>query len=146
MKPLERLLTGLDSWPWIAVWRVALGLAIPPAFRLLPGGRDSVWITFTLFIGLLVALRLAPVVLRRALPFSAAAKAIWAERRFLAKRYDSYQWQKLFWVGLGLLPYALIRDGLSNGELVVTLICLIGGGAGLFFWHKVNAASPTSAE
>ena len=139
MKSLERFLTDLDSWPWTAVWRVALGLAIPPVFRALSADRDSVWITLALFTGLLVALRLGPLVLRRALPFSAEVKATWAERRFLAKRHDSYQWQKLFWIGLGLLPYALIGDGLRTGEMLVTLICLLGGGAGLFLWRRVNA-------
>ena len=140
MKYLERVLIGLDGWPWMAVWRVALGLAIPPVFRLLSGDRDLVWIV--LFFGLLIALRLGPLVLRRALPFSSEAKAAWAERRFLAKRHDSYQWQKLFWIGLGLLPYALIGEGLRAGEMLVALICLLGGGAGLFLWRRVDAAQP----
>jgi len=142
MKHLERVLIRLDSWPWMAVWRVALGLAILPVFRLLSGDRDSVWMFSALFLGLLVALRLVPLVLRRALPFSSEAKATWAERRFLAKRHDSYQWQKLFWIGLGLLPYALIGDGLRISEMLVTLICLLGGGAGLLLWRRVDAAQP----
>src|SRR5262249_52568688 len=144
MTPLERLLTGLDTWPWMAVWRVVLGLSIAPVFRVLSGGHDSVWLTLALFFGLLVALRLVPVVLRRALPFTAEAKVTWEERRFLAKRYDSYQWQKLFWIGLGLLPHALIGDGLRIGELVMALICLVGGGAGLFVWLKVNPVQLTN--
>ena len=94
-----------------------------------------------MFIGLLAALRLFPFVLRRALPFSAEAKAIWLERRFVAKTYGSYQWQKLFWIALGITPYALIGDGLRMGELAVMLICLIGGGAGLFFWRRANAVT-----
>jgi hypothetical protein len=43
-------------------------------------------------------------VLRKVLPFSAEAKQIWSDRRQVAKLHDSYQWQKLFWVALGLLP------------------------------------------
>ena len=140
MKSLERFLITLDSAPWGALARVALGLSIPPVFRVLSGGRDSVWTSLALFIGLLVALRIVPTVLRHTLPFSAEAKEVWAARRNIAKLYDSYQWQKLFWIGLGLLPYAVIGNGLRNGELAVTFICLIGGGAGLFFWRRVNAA------
>jgi len=140
MKSLERFLITLDSAPWGAFARVALGLGIPPVFRVLSGGRDSVWTSLALFIGLLVALRIVPTVLRHTLPFSAEAKEVWAARRNIAKLYDSYQWQKLFWIGLGLLPYAVIGNGLRNGELAVTFICLIGGGAGLFFWRRVNAA------
>jgi len=139
MRSLERFLINLDNWPWSAIHRVALGLAIPPVFRALSGSRDSVWISLGLFIGLLVLLRLGPAVLRHALPFSVEAKQMWAARRNIAKLHDSYQWQKLFWIGLGLLPYAIIGDGLRHGELAVTLICLIGGSAGLFFWHRADA-------
>ena len=138
MRSLERFLIGLDSWPWSAISRVGIGLGIPPVFRALSGGHDSVWIFFALFIGLLIGLRLFPVLLRLALPFSAETREIWAERRALGKRYDSYQWQKLFWIGLGLLPYAVIGDGSRNGELVATLFCLTGGSAGLRLWRKVD--------
>jgi hypothetical protein len=140
MNLVERFLVGLDSGPWSAIWRVALGLGIPPVFRVLSGGSASVWTSLALFIGLLVALRAVPAVLRRVFsPFSVEAKEVWQARRNVAKQYDSYQWQKLFWIGLGLLPYAVIGNGLSKGELVVTLCCLIGGSLGLLFWHRVNA-------
>ena len=140
MKFIERFLIGLDSAPWSAISRVALGLAIPPVFRALSGGSDRVWIWLALFLGLLVVLRVVPALLRRVLPFSVEAKGIWAERRNIAKRHDSYQWQKLFWIGLGLLPYAVLGNGLSNGDLLVTFICLIGGSLGLLFWHRVNVS------
>jgi hypothetical protein len=139
MKFLEHFLIKLDSWPWSAISRVVLGLGIPPVFRALSAGRDGVGTSLALFIGLLIALRVVPAVLRRALPFSVETKELWTERRQIAKRYDSYQWQKLFWIGLGLLPYSIIGDGLRNGELVLVFICLIGGGVGLWFWRQVDA-------
>jgi hypothetical protein len=140
MKFLEHFLVKLDTWPWSAVSRVVLGLGIPPVFRGLSAGRDGVGTSLLLFIGLLIALRVVPAVLRRALPFSAETNELWRERRYIAKQHDAYQWQKLFWIGLGLLPYSVINDGLSNGELAVTFICLIGGGAGLLFWRQLDAA------
>jgi hypothetical protein len=143
MSSLERILLNLDSGSRSAIWRVVLGLGIPPVFRTLSGGQDQVWTSLVLFGGLLVALRVVPAVLRRALPFSVDAKKIWAERRNVAKQNDSYQWQKLFWIGLGLLPYAVIGDGLRIGELVVTLFCLIGGSMGLLFWRRHNIAYST---
>jgi hypothetical protein len=146
MTSLERFLIALDSWPWSAISRVVLGLGIPPVFRALSGDRDSIWVSLAFFIGLLAVLRVVPAVLRHTLPFSPEAKTIWLERRFIAKRYDSYQSQKLFWIGLGLLPYTVIGDGLRNGELVVTFICLIGGGAGLLFWRRVTASPYASGE
>ena len=144
MISLERFLIGLDSGPWSAISRVALGLGIPPVFRALSGGRDSVWTSLAVFIGLLVALRVVPAVLRHALPFSVEAKRMWAERRNIAKLHDSYQWHKLFWIGLGiglgLLPYDVTGGGLRDSELVVTFISLLGGSVGLLFWRRVKAS------
>jgi hypothetical protein len=144
MQPLERYLVELDSGPSSAVSRVALGLCIPPVFRALSGGRDQIWIDLVLFLALLIGLRVIPAVLRKVLPFSAEAKQIWSDRRQIAKLHDSYQWQKLFWVGLGLLPYAVVDGGLRTGEWVLTVICLIVGGAGLLIWRRINAAPPVA--
>lgn len=143
MKYFERFLVKLDSGPWSAIFRVVLGLCLPPAFRAISWGGDQVWTSLVLFVGLLIALRLVPAVLRQGLRFSVEAKTIWFERRQIAKRYDSYQWQKLFWVGVGMLPYAVVGGGLRAGEQVLLLICLLGGGAGLLIWRKINAVPPT---
>jgi hypothetical protein len=144
MQHLERYLVELDSGPSSAVSRVALGLCIPPVFRALSGGADRIWIDLGLFLALLIGLRVIPAVLRKVLPFSTEAKQIWSDRRQIAKLHDSYQWQKLFWVGLGLLPYAVVDGGLRTGEWVLTVICLIGGGAGLLIWRRINAAPPVA--
>jgi hypothetical protein len=146
MNVIEGFLVGLDKWPWGAICRVVLGFCIPPIFRTLVGDPDRVWMALIFFIALLIALREIPAVLRRALPFSAEAKSIWAERRNTAKAYDSYQWQKLFWIGLGLLSYSFIGGGLRNGEWVLTCICLVGGGAGLLFWYRINAVRAAKAQ
>jgi len=140
MRFIERFLLGLDSGPWSAVSRVVLGFLIPPVFRALSDGRDQVWMSLALFVGLLIRLRVIPALLRAVLPFSGETKSIWFQRRQVAKLHDSYQWQKLFWVGLGLLAFAAVGGGLRTGEQVVTVICLIGGGAGLLLWRRSKAA------
>jgi hypothetical protein len=139
MRLLERFLIALDEGIWGAICRVGLGLAMPPVFGVLSGGQDSISGFLAFFLAVLIGLRVGPVVFRRALPFSAQAKDIWARRRALAKRYDSYQWQKLFWIGLGLLPYVVAAQGARPGELLVTALCLIGGGAGQLVWRKARA-------
>jgi hypothetical protein len=139
MKPIESFIVGIESAPWSAIYRGAIGFAMPPMFRTLSGGNSSVWITSALFVGLLIALRVVPAALRRILPFSADAKQAWAARRALSKEYDSYAWHKLLWFGLGLLLYGVIGGGLWGGELAVTLFCLIGGGAGLLVWRGMRA-------
>ena len=144
MNSLERFLIHFDSGMTGAISRAVLGLVMLPVFRALSGGRDRIWITLALFLGLLMALRVVPAVLRHALPISDEAKKIWADRRNIAKQHDSYQWQKLFWIGLGLLSYAIMGGGFRNGELLVTFICLIGGGAGLLLWRRSCAASAAS--
>jgi hypothetical protein len=144
MQHLERYLVELDSGPSSAVSRVALGLCIPPVFRALSGGSDQIWIDVALFLALLIGLRVIPAVLRKVLPFSAEAKKVWLDRRQIAKRYDSYQWQKLLWIGVGLLPYGVVGGGLKIGETVLTVICLIGGGAGWLIWRRINAAPPVA--
>jgi hypothetical protein len=140
MQRFERYLVKLDSGVWGAVSRVALGLCIPPVFRALSGSQHEIWIDLVLFLALLIGLRVGPAVLRKVLPFSAEAKKIWFDRRQIAKLHDSYQWQKLFWVGLGLSPHAFVGGGLKTGEAVLTVICLIGGAAGLLIWRRINAA------
>jgi hypothetical protein len=138
MKFLEHFLIKLDSWPWGAISRV-LGLGIPPVFRALSAGRDGVGASLALFIGLLSRYAWSQRCCGALYHFPARRRELWRERHYIAKRHDSYQWQKLFWIGLGLLPYSVIGDGLRNGELVVTFICLSGGGVGLLFWRRVDA-------
>jgi len=140
MKYIEKFLVKLDSGPWSAVFRVAVGFCVPSVLRALTGGQDHIWTSLVLVLGLLIALRVIPAVLRMVLPFSAEAMGIWLRRRQIAKRHDSYQWQKLFWMGVGLLAFAATGDGLRTGELVVTLVCLAGGGAGLLFWRRTVQA------
>lgn len=142
MKRFERFLVDFDSGSSGAVSRVALGLCIPPVFRALSGDADTVWIDLALFLTLLVGLRVVPAVLRKLLSFSTEAKQIWFDRRQIAKLHDSYQWQKLFWIGLGLFPYAAVNGSFRPGERVLTAFCLIGGGIGLVLWRRINTASP----
>lgn len=132
----ERFLITLEGWPGIAISRTTLGVCILPLIRKLSAGHESIFVTLLLFLGVLVALRLIPALLRRLVPFSEEAKSVWLGRRELAKRYDSYQWQKLFWMGLGSLAYASFGAGLRSGEVLVTGICLIGGGVGILLWLR----------
>lgn len=138
MKPIERLAVGIENPPWDALWKVVIGFLMLPLFHVLLGHTNSILLTFGLFIAVLVALRVVPVVIRRMLPFSSEAQDIWRSRRNLSKQYDSYAWQKLFWIGLGLACYAVIGK-LRYGELELTLLCLLAGGAGLVVWRRTRA-------
>jgi len=138
MKSIERIIVAIETPPWDALYKMAIGFLMLPLFHALAGGAAPTWMTFLLFIAVLIALRIIPVIFRRILPFSAEAQDIWRSRRNLSKQYDSYAWQKLFWIGLGLACYDLIEK-VQYGELELTLLCLIAGGAGLVVWHRMRA-------
>ncbi len=142
MIPSEKFLVNMDGSPYGAILRVAIGVAVAPLLQGLSGEPNEIWIALGLFVGLLIMLRAVPALLRRVLPFSSEAREIWARRRNIAKQFDSYQWHKLFWIGLGLLLYEVVAHAYANGELAVTVICLIGGGLGFLAWSAVNAKDP----
>jgi hypothetical protein len=73
-------------------------------------------------------------------PFSRETRDIWFQRRQIAKLHDSYQWQKLLWIGIGILVFAATGGGLRAGEQAVMLLCLVGGAAGLLIWYRSGAA------
>lgn len=104
------------------------------AFLGLP--TENWWGATVLILAVLAALRVGPAIVRRVFRFPDDVREVWAERRQLAKRYDSYQWRKLFWLGVGLCAYlALRRDG-QPGKLGLSLACLLGGVAGSLVWAK----------
>lgn len=137
----EHVLVLLEQPPWSALYRMGVGIVMIPLFFRLSGGNVSDWWFVVWFVCTLFALRLIPAVLRKVLPFSSEVKAIWLERRQLAKSYDSYQWQKLFWVGIGLAGYAVVSKEFGGVGGVITGFCLISGGFGLLMWWRRNCDS-----
>jgi hypothetical protein len=133
----EGLVLRLEEAPWAPLYRFALGYAIKPLAS--STFRDGAWWTLPVtLLCVLFALRLGPAVLRKVLGFSEDARRIWARRRQLAKHYDSYQWRKLLWIGLGLGAYALQSRDTSPSILALTLICILGGGLGVIVWNRTG--------
>jgi succinate dehydrogenase hydrophobic anchor subunit len=93
------------------------------------------WTAVGFLAVVLVAYRIVPLVFRKALPFEESTRAIWFERRQLAKRFDSYQWRKLFWFGLGMGSFQVFGGWSSRPQLVLTCVCLVSGVAGLLVWR-----------
>jgi hypothetical protein len=139
MRTFERLLLRLDQLPWAALLRLAVGYLVVPAWSGLTGARSSGWSLIPFFLGILIAFRLVPAGLRRLLPFGGSVQATWAERRQLAKRFDSYQWQKLFWIGLGLITYILLSSRQFAALWTLTFVCLVSGSLGLLIWRNRRA-------
>jgi hypothetical protein len=130
------MILALENPPWDSLYRAVIGWFLMPAYLRLAGTDAAHWIIFAFFLAVLAALRVVPGLLRRVLPFSRELKSVWAERRALAKRYDSYQWRKLFGLGLGWLAF-LVVAGLAQGvPLLLAVASLVAGALGLAFWHQ----------
>lgn len=132
---LEQLLIGLETRPWDILYRAILGFVTLAVFARWQAGWRPEWLLGALLLAVLLALRVLPAVARKLLPFSQATQQIWAARRQLAKRYDSYQWQKLWAFGAGLAAYILISQQFSSSRMLISGACTAGGLAGAMRWH-----------
>lgn len=139
MTHFERLLLNLDEPPIGALWRIAAGAALLPAWKLAGGEGASAWTFLAFFLVYLFALRATPAVMRKLARFSPAVLKIWQERRWIAKRYVSYQWQKLLWIGVGIALFAAWDRTFTTVVLVLVLFSVAGGLLGLIKWRVTSA-------
>lgn len=135
----ERLIIGAETFPFDVAYRAAIGFLTLPMVSRLAGEDHDDWLLVPFLLGVFLVLRVVPAVVRKLIRFSPEAQRIWAQRRLLAKRYDSYQWRKLFWIGVGLGACAVISGRLSAGTILVTLVCLTSGMLGVVRWRIVAA-------
>ena len=125
--------------------RIILGFVSTAVWAALAGPAANGWTIFPFFLLTLIALRVVPAVVRKLVPFSAAAQARWAEQRQLAKRFDSYQWRKLFWMGLGQILFVWQSGLRAPAVLTLAAICTVSGGLGLAMWRRRSAQVPKAA-
>jgi hypothetical protein len=139
LSPYEKVLLASEVFPWDALHRGAIGFVLLPLMARIWRGNHSEWILVPFLLVILLLLRVVPAVVRKLVSFPAAVQNEWTRRRRIAKRYDSYQWQKLFWVGLGLATYTAYSGQYLISRIVVSSICLVAGGIGLAIW-RLNAS------
>jgi hypothetical protein len=132
---IGHLLVAADAFPGTILLRAALGYLVVPAWSAVMGATASHWTLLPFFLAVLIAVRFAPVVIRRVVPFDKGALHIWLERRQVAKRYDSYQWQKLLWVALGLAAYIVQAGARFDALLMLTGFCFLSGASGFAIWE-----------
>lgn len=128
------MVLSLEDLPWSVLYRAVIGYFLMPVCARLSRGQAETWKLIGVFVFVLVALRVVPGILRRVLPFSAGIKMVWAERRALAKRYDSYQWRKLFGLGLGWTVYLLLSRQAQGTPVILAVGCLVAGSIGSAVW------------
>ena len=146
MRRIERVLVGLDDGAAGALLRVGLGYVTGFAWLQLIGqqGRGGTVVPF--FLAVLAAVRLLPAVIRKVGRFSQPVRDIWTERRQMAKRFDSYQWQKLFWIGLGLMLHVGMSDQRPTALFALAAGCLGAGALGMATWRMVAGGANRSGS
>jgi hypothetical protein len=138
IQTIEKFLGRLEQRPWNAVHRVFTGFVLAPLYSLWHRENGSPWTVGVFFLAILFMLRLVPAILRHLFPFSDEVQASWKQQRQLAKRYDSYQWSKLFWIGLGMAVYLFLHGQPLHprAEVILASFCLTAGAGGLLIWRK----------
>lgn len=140
---MGKLILSFENSPWDVLYRAAVGCLVMPAAVCVFGKRPAALQLLAVFIAVLVSLRLIPGVLRRVLPFPREVKNTWAERRAMAKRYDSYQWRKLFGIGIGWLGYLVISGQTVGAPILMAGACLSAGAVGFACWRRVSRTMAT---
>jgi hypothetical protein len=143
---VDKLLVVADSAVWGGLFRVAIGFVTIPAMLRVHGDTHSGWALVPFLLAVLLMLRVIPAALRRLLPFSDAVLQIWGERRQIAKRHDSYQWQKLLWIGTGLALYVVFSGQFFTARIAVASMCLLAGTAGFARWRAASSRLHVNAN
>lgn len=142
---MTSILTTAERAPLGAVYRVILGFVLFPLASILRLPSTNWRDVTVLILSLLVVLRVGPAAVRRVFRFPDGVKAVWAERRQLAKRYDSYQWRKLFWLGLGLCAYIGLSRDFQPSRAIPSLACLLAGAVGMAIWSRRKQSAEVQA-
>lgn len=138
----ERIVVRLDLFPMGALLRAAIGYALVPAFYYFASPRAHDWRILPWFLVVLAGLRVVSAVLRRL--FSSPVQAIWFRRRDIAKRFDSYQWRKLLWFGLGMAVF-IVYSGESDFVLVAMSAAeIVAGCLAEIAWWRTGARAVAS--
>jgi hypothetical protein len=140
-RPFEKLLLQIERQPFAAAYRVAIGFLMVPLYQKLIENNSSATLFVIYFLGVLLLIRLVPFVIRKVLPFSREIQALWFSRRNLGKEYDSFQWRKLFWIGLGMAIYMVAYADRENAHSILAAICIGGGAAAQWIWRRLPMAS-----
>ena len=141
MGALDEFLLGLDEGVFGAVYRMLIGFLTIPAMWLLLGSDGSGWSLIPFLLLVLLLLRVGLAVVRKVVPFSAQLKEAWSVRRRTAKLYDSYQWRKVMWIGIGLALYVGLSGRYWPLQVALSVFCIVAGAWGAVRWGAVAADS-----
>jgi hypothetical protein len=146
MSPLDRLIVRFDEAPLGPLFRGVMGFAAASAWLALPAWLQPNWLILPFFLAVLLSIRVGALFARRLFRFGPEVRAIWGQRRRTAKRYDSYQWQKLLWFAMGMWVAVWRADGAAGALRFLTYAALASGALGLSIWMYRSAASKSKSN
>ena len=132
---IERVLLSLDVGLSGAILRVSLGAALVFALHLLLPGVGLAASAGSLAV-MLFGLKAFAAVARKVLPATPAVRTHWEWRRNLARYYDSYQWRKLVWFGVGILAAAGASRQQGAWEIRLGAACILSGALAEVVWRR----------
>ena len=128
----------LDELPWGALYRIVLGFMVPLLYYQV-FSKHHPWGFLLLWCLVLISLRVFPAIFRKLVSVSGELAKIWAQRRKTARLYDSYQWGKVIWFGIGMACYMAVHGNSDSIVGALTLFFIISGALGLsIFTHLVK--------
>ena len=123
--------------PGFVVYLLPAGVAVGILLSRLFGEALSVGNAVFTIIGAMVFVRAGGFILRRILPVSKSVRNEWTHARTLGKRFDSFQWQKLLWIGAGLLLSSVIPlPGPVALRVACGAVCVFLGAIATFIWRR----------
>ena len=142
---LEKVLINLDIGAPGAFLRIVLGILFVPAIEVVHPETGLGTLSASL-LALLFAIKVLAAVARRVSSASAVVRSHWEWRRNLARHYDSYQWRKLLWFGVGIMIGGAVDWPGTRAQWILGVVCAVAGSAAEILWrrHRVGLAPQAS--
>jgi uncharacterized membrane protein YfcA len=142
---LEKLLINLDIGIPGALLRIVLGFVFVSVIDVARPDAGF-WMLTALLLAMLLGVKLIAAVARRVLSGSSMVRSHWEWRRKLARYYDSYQWRKLLWFGIGIVIGGVVGSPGTRAQWVLGIACTAAGAVAEIFWrrHRLGLAPQAS--
>ena len=139
--PLERVLLSLDKGYSAIGLRTAYAFIVTALFDAVFPSASWIGLVAVQILAMF-GLRFFGIAFRRGMRFSETTLETWTIRRKLGKYYDSYQWRKVTWIGLGILLYVSLFARARSDFLILAVLCIAAGAIALLTWRRVAADQP----
>jgi hypothetical protein len=144
---LDKVYVNLDTGVPGALLRVVLGILFVRAVALV-SPLAGPWTMSAYLLSMLLAIKVFAAVSRKVVPVSTLVRSHWEWRRNLARYYDSYQWRKLLWFGIGIIVGDAPHGPETTAQWILGLACVAAGAVAEIVWrgHHLRIAPVVEGE